>query len=141
MLLIVLALVVGVGGTVGVLFATKSSADEIRAEPIQTAGDNAFMPPIGTDQPNVTPPPNTAGPVSAGTFGLYGGTLSQSSCDPQKMLAFLQGNPDKAGAWAGVLGISPAEIPRYVADLTPLILRTDTAVTNHGFANGGATTI
>jgi hypothetical protein len=57
------------------------------------------------------------------------------------MIDFLQANPGKADAWAGVLGISRSEIPDYVAELTPLILRADTAVTNHGFVNGRANAI
>jgi hypothetical protein len=43
--------------------------------------------------------------------------------------------------WAGVLGISTVDIATYVDGLTPVILRSDVAVTNHGFANGRATTI
>jgi hypothetical protein len=57
------------------------------------------------------------------------------------MVAFLQAHPDKAAAWASVQGITPNDIPGYVAELTPMILRSDTAVTNHGFANGDATTV
>ena len=97
------------------------------------------MPPVGTDTPNVPAPPNTGQTVSGGTSGLYGGTLNNATCDPQKMVAFLQANPEKAAAWAGVQGIAVGDIPRYVAELTPLVLRSDTAVTNHGFANGKPT--
>jgi uncharacterized protein DUF6777 len=50
-------------------------------------------------------------------------------------------SPDKAAAWAGVEGITPADIPRYVVELTPVTLRSDPAVTNHGFANGTPTTL
>jgi hypothetical protein len=79
--------------------------------------------------------------VAGDTTGLYGGTLNNAACDRVKLVTFLQQNPDKGAAWAGVLGIDPAGIASYVADLTPLILRSDTAVTNHGFANGTATTL
>jgi hypothetical protein len=57
------------------------------------------------------------------------------------MVAFLANNPDKAAAWATVEGISPADIAGYIAGLTPVLLRADTAVTNHGFADGAATTL
>jgi hypothetical protein len=140
-LMIVLALLVGVGGTVAVLYSFGAFSTEIRAEPIQTTGDNPFAPPVGTDQANTTSPRNTGRTVSGDISGLYGGTLNISSCDPEKLVAFLQSNPDKAAAWASVEGISPAEIPRYVAELTPVILRSDTAVTNHGFARGKTTTL
>ena len=62
-------------------------------------------------------------------------------CDPAKLIAFLQENPAKATAWAGVLGIVPADIPTFIAGLTPVVLRSDTRVTNHGFSNGAAIAI
>lgn len=40
-----------------------------------------------------------------------------------------------------MLGIKSNDIPAYVARLTPVILRTDTFVTNHGFAQGRATVV
>jgi hypothetical protein len=140
-LVIVLALLIGVGGTVFVLSAIGAFSTEIRAEPIQIPGENPFTPPMSQDQPNVTPPPNTGRTFSGGTSGLYGGTLNNSSCNRDAMVAFLQANPDKAAAWASVQGIAAADIPAYIAGLTPLILRSDTAVTNHGYSNGEATTV
>jgi len=79
--------------------------------------------------------------VQGGHVGLYGGTLNQTTCDKNQLVAYLQANADKGAAWAGVLGITPAQIPSYVAGLTAVLLRSDTLVTNHGFANGRATTI
>jgi hypothetical protein len=79
--------------------------------------------------------------VSGATAGLYGGTLDAASCDPGKLVDFLEQNPDKAAAWAGVVGIRPSEIRSYVATLTPVILRSDTRVTNHGWVNGRANPI
>jgi hypothetical protein len=71
--------------------------------------------------------------------GLYGGTRNAAACDPEQLISFLQQNPDKAAAFAQVEGIQPSFIPQFVRDLTPLILRADTRVTNHGFRNGRAT--
>jgi hypothetical protein len=125
----------------------SASAAEVELQPIATAGTNPFMPSVGTDQTGVTPPPaatSATGSVatySGDTPGLYGGTRNVSTCDPDKMVAFLEANPDKAAAWAGVLGIQTTEIRTYVSSLTPVILRTDTYVTNHGFENGRATEI
>lgn len=112
---------------------------EVTREPGATPGANPFMPPVGTDQPGVVPPPNTEGAFAGDTQGLYGGTRNKAACDPKQMVAFLQQHPDKAAAWAGVLGVGPEAIPGYVATLTPAILRSDTYVTNHGFAGGQAT--
>ena len=137
-----LLIVFGAGAGILLLFLSgRAVAAEVLTEPIATAGANPFMPPVGTDQPNVTPPPATAGSFPADTPGLYGGTRNNGACDPAAMVAFLHANPEKAAAWAGVLGIGVGSIPGYVAELTPVILRSDTYVTNHGFAGGSATTL
>jgi hypothetical protein len=120
---------------------SPAAATVVRTEPVQTIGENPFMPPVGADQRNVLPPPKTGGTFAGNTPALYGGSGDNSSCDPDAMVAFLRSHPDKANAWASVLSIAPAEIPNYVADLTPVILRSDTAVTNHGFVGGRATTV
>jgi hypothetical protein len=142
MIAVFLLIILGAGAGILLLFLSgRAVAAEVLTEPITTAGANPFMPPAGTDQPDVTPPPAAAGSFPANTPGLYGGTRNNSACDPTAMVAFLQANPEKAAAWAGVLGISTASIPGYVAELTPVILRSDTYVTNHGFAGGRATTL
>ena len=41
----------------------------------------------------------------------------------------------------GCAGDRPDQIRDYVGQLTPVLLRADTRVTNHGFANGKATTL
>lgn len=135
-------IVVGAGVGIVVLFLSgRAVAAEVLVEPIASGGPNPFMPPAGTDKPGVTPPAAAIGQFASDTPGLYGGTRNNAACDPAKMVAFLQANPDKAAAWAGVLGIGVASIPGYVAELTPVILRSDTYVTNHGFAAGKATTL
>ncbi|MDQ1248765.1 MAG: hypothetical protein QG597_3138 [Actinomycetota bacterium] len=145
---IVLALVVIAGGLTFVLTRDGDEADTadsgvvtLQTEPISTAVA-AFTPPAGTDTP-VTSPPKVSGvqTIPADTVGLFGGTLDTASCDKAKLVAFLQQNPDKAAAWAQTLGITVAGIPAFVEPLTPIILRSDTAVTNHGFENGRITTM
>jgi hypothetical protein len=76
--------------------------------------------------------------VSGDTVGLYGGSQNNAVCDPAKLVQFLQANPDKARAWAEVERVPVDQIPAFVATLTPVILRTDTAVINHGFRDGVA---
>ena len=56
-------------------------------------------------------------------------------------MAFLEANPTEARAWADVQGIEVGEIGDYVDGLTPMVLRSDTAVTNHGFTDGVANPI
>jgi hypothetical protein len=55
------------------------------------------------------------------------------------MVKFLQEDSERGAAFAAVEGITPAAISDYMTALTPVTLRTDTAVTNHGFANGNVT--
>src|SRR4051812_49464726 len=73
--------------------------------------------------------------------GLYGGTRDYATCDAHKLVNFLEHEPSKASAWAGVVGIPVTRIRTYVNHLTPVLLRTDTRVTNHGYVNGRATVI
>ncbi|MGQ0804294.1 MAG: DUF6777 domain-containing protein [Actinomycetota bacterium] len=142
--IVLLVIVVGLGAVVAVVALSgddEAAAEELTVEPVSSAGANPFMPTVGTDQSDVTPPAGSGGSFSGDTVGLYGGTLNFAQCDPQKMVTFLQQNPELGNAWAGVQGIRFEEIATYVSGLTPMILRSDTYVTNHGFANGRATTI
>ena len=83
--------------------------------------------------------PATQTLVASGTTpGLYGGTGDKHVCNPQQLVTFLAQHPDKAAAWAKALGITPADVAGYVAKLTPVLLTSDTLVTNHGFRNGTA---
>jgi hypothetical protein len=139
--------------TAGIAFFVLSKDDQaeaapVTAEPVNTSV-NPFMPPAGTDQTNVTPPLPAAPPTAAApppavrypgnTEGLYGGTLNNHTCDAKKMIDFFAVNPDKAAAWAGVLGIQVQEIATYLTTLTPVVLRSDTYVRNHGWDDGRAT--
>jgi hypothetical protein len=84
--------VVALAGVVGVMALSgddEASAEEIGLEPVSSTGANPFMPPVGTDQPAVTPPAGTGGTYSGDLVGLYGGTLNQSSCDSQQLVTFL----------------------------------------------------
>jgi hypothetical protein len=55
------------------------------------------------------------------------------------MVSFLTANPDKAAAWAAAQGIAVSAVPTFLRELTPVLLRADTRVTNYGFAGGAAT--
>jgi hypothetical protein len=118
---------------------------EVTAEPVSNAGANPFTAPAGKDMAGVNPPAGAAAtggarPTYQGDLpGLYGGTRNYATCDAEKLILFLEVNPDKASAWALTLGIRPGQIDSYVHHLTPVLLRTDTRVTNHGYFNGRAT--
>jgi uncharacterized protein DUF6777 len=119
---------------------------EVAAEPVSHAGANPFTPAVGKDEGDVKPPSaavSSGGPSSyAGSLpGLYGGTRNYATCNAEKLIVFLERNPSKARAWADTLAISTSSIRSYVSDLTPVTLRTDTRVTNHGFVGGRANPI
>jgi hypothetical protein len=122
---------------------------EIFLEPAAAAGPDPFTPSVDTKvqaagMPLGNRPASTGGTTGSitklgGDPGLYGGTRSQSSCDVAQLIGFLQANPALGQAWAQVQGISVADLPTYIGSLTPVVLRADTRVTNHGFAQGRAT--
>jgi hypothetical protein len=141
---VITLLTVLVGGLV-ILITTGTlhmgAPEYTRAEPVQTPGDNPFMPSVGIDQRGVSSPPRTGRTFVGSTSGLYGGTLNNSTCDRQAMAAFLQTHPSEGAAWAETQGINQADLSNYIFSLTPVFLRSDTSVTNHGFSNGHATTL
>ncbi|MFF3950023.1 DUF6777 domain-containing protein [Streptomyces sp. NPDC001902] len=113
---------------------------------LQTAGSAGPNPFTGstaeeTAAPSATPalptPSTTGGTVrqvySGGMPGLYGGTRDAASCDVEKQISALSSDPSKSRAFASVLGLAPAGVPAYLRGLTPLQLRADTRVTNHGY--------
>ena len=64
-------------------------------------------------------------------------TRNYATCNAQQLITFLESDNAKALAWSRTLGIGVTDIRSYVSHLTPVILRTDTRVTNHGYVNGG----
>lgn len=133
------------GGLIAFLLSRLGGGGEdvvtLQTEPLSTSVA-AFTPPMGTDTPVSTPVRGSGvQTVPAQTVGLFGGTLNNATCNKDQLVSYLQANPEKAGPWAQTLGITPAQIPTYVAALTPVLLRSDTVVTNHGFENGKITTM
>ncbi|MFD0684616.1 DUF6777 domain-containing protein [Actinomadura fibrosa] len=123
----------------GVLTGCGDAGATITRLTVGSPGPDPYTLVSNTDQMKVAKPRRTGGTRDGDTPGLYGGTRQAASCDQQKLIAFLQANPAKARAWAGVEGIPVADIPRYVSRLTPVLLREDTLVVNHGWRDGKAT--
>ncbi|MGR8012020.1 DUF6777 domain-containing protein [Streptomyces hypolithicus] len=126
-----------------------------------TASGEVFLQPAGSSGPapytestarkagaatSPTPQPNASASGSNATRavrgsdpGLYGGTRKVASCDVEQQIQVLTSQQTKTGAFAGVLDIEPSGVPEYLRSLTPVQLRMDTRVTNHGYENGAAT--
>lgn len=133
----------------------QAAAAEVFLEPADVAGDSPFAPTsFSTKQPDpvdpgtdpVGPPPAAPAPSPDGQAapmvlrtangdlpGLFGGTLDTTTCDAGLMINYLGQNPNQAQAWASVQRITPDQIRAYVTELTPVLLRTDTRVTDHGY--------
>ncbi|MBW8709606.1 MAG: serine/threonine protein kinase, partial [Mycobacterium sp.] len=162
-----LALAIG-AVAVGVNLLSSVEAMQIKTEPSTSDGDDPFTPSPKSPPPASPPPtaggtsqpapantsvgtstggsdtgspatiaPAPAVPVSGDTTGLYGGTGAEV-CEPDRMATFLETHPSQGRAWAAAQGIRPGQIRAYLGTLTPVVLRVDTAVTNHGFRNGRA---
>jgi hypothetical protein len=152
--LIGLVILAVIGAGVGLGFAltgksTAAGASEVFLQPKNAQGQHPFTPNVGTDASVPSTASGALTPTSGSSLasysgnsvGLYGGTLDQSSCNPQQMITYLEANPSKASAWAAAEGISVTQISTYIGGLTPMTLRYDTRVTNHGYVNGQANAI
>ncbi|GAA4910118.1 Hsp70 protein [Actinomycetospora succinea] len=136
---VVLALVVAGLAVVVLVAGPPAAASETTLEPVNTAQANPFLPQAGgTDTPGVASPDAAAGPVGGHTPGLFGGSGS-NTCQRDGIADFLAGHPDVGAAWAQAEGIEPSQIGDFLAHLSPVVLRADTAVTNHGYADGHLT--
>ncbi|MFJ4713736.1 DUF6777 domain-containing protein [Streptomyces sp. NPDC088785] len=134
---------------------TADSKGELFLQPVAARGPDPFTdstaatpassPPVTrTPQPSPTGTPSAgrqgAREISGATPGLYGGTRALGSCDVEKQVRFLTADRARAGAFAEAAGVSRADVPGFLRGLTPVVLRADTRVTNHGYRDGRATT-
>ncbi|MEN8651814.1 DUF6777 domain-containing protein [Streptomyces sp. 21So2-11] len=108
-----------------------------------TAKSAAALPSDATRSPSVTGSPSATTQamrsVSGAEPGLYGGTHSVASCDVDQQVRFLTADRAKGRAFARVSGIDQGAVAGYLRGLTPVLLRADSRVTNHGYRDGSAT--
>jgi hypothetical protein len=164
---LVVVVLVAAGGVVALLvrnvLSPKANAAELVLTGATDPGEKSFMPPAALPPPTNTQPPPTLQPHGNGPvvtqplpgdrIGLYGGTLDNAACDREQMISFLGGHPAQAGAfvealntdptlfWSGARLLTTDDIPTYLRELTPMLLRLDTRVTNHGFDGTHPTTL
>jgi serine/threonine protein kinase len=164
LLVVVLIAAAGVGGVLlRNVLSSKPTGSELVLTGATDPGANSFMPPAAPPPPTNTQPPPTLQPHGNGPvvtqplpgdrIGLYGGTLDNAACDRDQMISFLGSHPTQASAivealnsdptlfWSGGNRLTPADIPTYLRELTPMLLRLDTRVTNHGFDGTHPTTL
>ncbi|WP_431948955.1 DUF6777 domain-containing protein [Actinacidiphila sp. bgisy167] len=127
------------GGSRGELFL--QSAGSAGPDPFTRSTAETTTAPSATP---ALPSPSAAGGTvrqvyNGGTPGLYGGTRGAADCDVERQISALSTDPSKNKAFARVLGLTPSGVPAYLRALTPLQLRADTRVTNHGYRGGRPT--
>jgi hypothetical protein len=124
----------GSGGEVFLQAANKSGPDPFTESTAKSDSTAPVTP--AADMPESA---NVTRGVSGSAPGLYGGTRNTASCDVEKQIKALQAEPAKNKAFASVADVQPTEVPAYLRSLTPVQLRMDTRVTNHGYRDGAAT--
>ncbi|NXY96936.1 hypothetical protein HYE82_21635 [Streptomyces sp. BR123] len=124
-----------------------AQAGEVILQPASASGPDPFTPSTAntaTALPAAAPvdAPTQAGAirsVSGGEVGLYGGTRNSPACDVEKQIRYVTADTGRNKAFASSLNVQPSAVPGYLRSLTPLQLRSDTRVTNHGYKNGTST--
>ncbi|MEU6487474.1 DUF6777 domain-containing protein [Streptomyces sp. NPDC046887] len=147
---VVLAFVLARSGGNGGGGEASGGQETIRLQPAAATGPDPFTPSTAektaaSASPS-TPAPSSPAPSGNGTVrqyegsrpGLYGGTRNRASCDVERQITYLTAEPAKNKAFAGALRIRPGDVPDYLRSLSPLVLRADTWVTNHGYRDGAA---
>jgi hypothetical protein len=125
----------GNSGEVFLQAAAKTGPDPFT--PSTATGGSAA--PISAAPTGTSTPANALRGVDGAAPGLYGGTRNTSSCDVERQIRALGAEPAKNAAFASVAGVAPTGVPSYLRSLTPVQLRMDTRVTNHGYRDGAAT--
>jgi hypothetical protein len=125
----------GKGSEVFLQAAGKTGPDPFT----ESTAKNSSAPAVSASPATEPAPANAVRGVDGGAPGLYGGTRNISSCDVEQQIKALQAAPSKNKAFASVAGVGPSRVPVYLRSLTPVQLRMDTRVTNHGYRDGAAT--
>lgn len=132
----------GATGDEGRAKGPDAESQEVHLQPVASAGPDPFTSSSATGEsaPVQPPLPNTTGQgirtVNAATPGLYGGTQRLGSCDVEAQVQSLTADDAKARAFAEASQVEQEQIPDFLRALTPVVLRADTRVTNHGFVGG-----
>lgn len=142
----IIAAIATVTATLAFTSSSETPTESITAvvlESSTTPGQDPFTSSVATtDTPDKIPtfssPDGNTEPVPATTPGLYGGTGDLQTCDLDALTDFLTEQTNKANAFSQVITIPSSDLNQWINTLTPVILRQDTLVTNHGYTNGQA---
>ncbi|MET9724743.1 DUF6777 domain-containing protein [Streptomyces zaomyceticus] len=125
--------------------AAAGSMQDVLLQPVAARGPDPFTASTArstarADSPGRTPDPDTerVREVTGSTPGLYGGTRAEGSCDVEQQVAYLSADQDRTRAFAEAAGIPESNVGDWLRGLTPVVLRADARVTNHGYRQGRA---
>ncbi|SEC34135.1 hypothetical protein SAMN05216532_1121 [Streptomyces sp. 2231.1] len=104
-----------------------------------TARQNSAAPEPAVSAMPTTGAANEVRGVEGGAPGLYTGTKNVPACDVDKQITYLRADPAKNRSFASASGVQPSGVPAYLRSLTPVQLRVDTRVTDHGYRAGSGT--
>lgn len=130
----------GAAGGGGEIFL--QAAGSAGPDPFTESTAKESSPPASTpaaEPSGSTASPNVTRSVEGSAPGLYGGTRKVASCDVEQQIRALSADPAKNRAFAEVQRIEPSQVPAHLRSLTPVQLRMDTRVTNHGYRDGAPT--
>ncbi|MGA5560245.1 DUF6777 domain-containing protein [Streptomyces platensis] len=123
--------------------------EAVRLQPAAAVAPDPFTPSVAGPVPALravpTPPAPSPEPGKvrvAGHYGsepgLFGGTGKTSACDTRRLANLLLRDPHKSRVWAEALGRTPADLRRYLTELTPVVVIMDTRVPDHHYREGRA---
>ncbi|MDL9935424.1 hypothetical protein QSJ18_01560 [Gordonia sp. ABSL1-1] len=136
----------------GVVLVTKARQGEVEIPGITlTAADDpgvgAFTEPVVAGTPSglstvqlsaqLGVPDQGTVLVNGTDAGLYA-TTGSAACDTPGLGRLLTADQALGTAWGGVFGIRSESIPYYLDTLSPVLLTTDTWVTDHRYLDGSA---
>lgn len=122
----------------------RTPVGDVRLEPVTYGSDDPFTESMVTldddELSTVSGPPTEgfAGRVPGGTDRLYGSRRAAPPCDAGGLAEALTTDGAVADAFVDVVGVDPDDTAQFVRSLTPVLLRADTAVTNHAYRDGRA---
>lgn len=124
------------------------SSDAVRLEPVTYRNPAPFTPTVATSDvrelagrvagSTTAELPALTGAVTGDAAHLYASTSAAPVCDKVALAERLHADSELAEAWSTASGIEPAGIDGLLGTLTPVVLRADTAVTNHIYTSGEA---
>ncbi|WP_406064631.1 hypothetical protein OG462_36890 [Streptomyces sp. NBC_01077] len=125
--------------------AAAGSAQDVFLQPVAAQGPDPFTASTARTTAQVSSPGRAPNPdaeqvreVTGSTPGLYGGTRAEGSCDVEQQVSYLAADQDRTRVFAEAAGIPETSVADWLRGLTPVVLRADARVTNHGYRQGRA---